>query len=699
MLASTQTPKTQPVAKAAATETDPDADGPSAIAVETANKPILSPAEMFSCLSTQFNKATSRKTRIGIFDFYTSLISTLGMNFAETNYVTIVKHFFTEIVTTPRPPGARDDSVLIIKLVGIILRDLIGIRLLSEQGQISAIQELSSSYLKKWPALMPGQIAPDSPVLVIALKEVAGLVQQLGNAPPPVQEAIADPLVTLLGHPSLDTRVAAAWALRNFCYAAPLRIPKIVLSVLELVQRDMATIATPTAPSDIATRSIGHAYGLGALFSVIPERPLYVSADLSAKVFDTATQLLRRAGEHDMHVASVEIEVAWTIIAALMALGPSFVRANLPQLLVLWRNALPKPTTKDTSSNRDMEQWSFLLHVRSCALGAVRAFLQHNTQVLASRDVVRRLAGLLGNALALANAFVTSQTPASGPGGSPNTNNLGIVDPSATLAVTREALLRRLIYQCFAHVGYTSLPEATQMSLLQSTSALFSSPEGFQGSALQAAIASAGNFTSLWNTTDGYAYGVTTLSVTEDEDALTSAGSLPGQRDKLNRDSIEAKIDSLVSSFRSCSFYAYVPHRRVQITQPVIGSCEYDALMLCHAQAGVSELEWPEPPPPSTAVVDAAIELFAALLPLQDVTSCKAVVRDVIESTRSPKLEKNAGRKAAVVVNSTIALTLTLRVAASSSSRQTRDSFGSTQIGDLLSSFLKVSTSLVFLFH
>ena len=121
--------------------------------------------------------------------------------------------------------------------------------------------------------------------------------------------------------------------------------------------------------------------------------------------------------------------------------------------------------------------------------------------------------------------------------------------------------------------------------------------------------------------------------------------------------------------------------------------------MLCHAQAGVSELEWPEPPPPSTAVVDAAIELFAALLPLQDVTSCKAVVRDVIESTRSPKLEKNAGRKAAVVVNSTIALTLTLRVAASSSSRQTRDSFGSTQIGDLLSSFLKVSTSLVFLFH
>lgn len=93
-------------------------------------------------------------------------------------------------------------------------------------------------------------------------------------------------------------------------------------------------------------------------------------------------------------------------------------------------------------------------------------------------------------------------------------------------------------------------------------------------------------------------------------------------------------------------------------------------------------------------MVDAAIELFAALLPLQDVTSCKAVVKDVLDSTRSPKLEKNSGRKAAVVVNSTIAIMLTLRIATSSSSRQARDSFGSAQIGELLSSFLKVGVIL-----
>ncbi|EJD04810.1 clathrin-coated vesicle protein [Fomitiporia mediterranea MF3/22] len=683
MLASTQTPRAVPPVDTSkkgkkdqknGDDADADIAPPSALAVESAVKPILSPAEMFSQLSTHFNKSTaSRKTRIGIFDFYAALIATLGTSFVEANYATIVKHFFTEVLNAPRPPGGRDDSLLINKLVGTILRDLIGVRLLSEQGQISAIQELSRSYLKKWPALMPGQVAPDASVLVIALKEVAGLVQQLGNAPPPVQDALADPLVTLLSHPSQSTRVSAAWALRSFCFATPLRIPKIVLSVLELLQRDMSTLSTPAAPSDISARAIGHAYGLGALFAVIPERPLYVSADLSAKVFDTATQLLRRAGEHDMHVATVEVEAAWTTIAALMALGPSFVRAHLPQLLVLWRNALPKPTTKDNSLARDSAEWAFLLHVRACALGAVRAFLRHNARALGTRDVARRLAGLLGNALSLANAFVGAQGLGSAVAGAPQSGGgaLGAPDAASALAAAREALLRRRVYQCFTELGCAGLPDATQTALLQSTTSLFSSPEGYSGSALQAAIASAGNFTSLWNTTDGYAYGVTTLRVESDGDAaLLGASDLPGQRDRLNRDSIEAKIDDL-------------------ITQPVIGSCEHDPLLLCQAQSAlIAENEWPEPPPPATAVVDAAIELFAALLPLQDSSSCGRVINEALESTRSQKLEKNAGRKAAVVVNTTVAIALALRIATTSYARTCKDTLGGTQIANNLSSFL-----------
>ena len=84
------------------------------------------------------------------------------------------------------------------------------------------------------------------------------------------------------------------------------------------------------------------------------QRPLYVSYDVSAKVLNMATQLLKRAGEHDVKVAGTEVEVAWTLIASLMSLGPNFVRPHFPQLLVLWRNALPKPTSKDSASNASL---------------------------------------------------------------------------------------------------------------------------------------------------------------------------------------------------------------------------------------------------------------------------------------------------------------------------------------------------------
>jgi len=83
-------------------------------------------------------------------------------------------------------------------MVGVLLCDLIEVRMLSEQSQIATIQELSSSYLRKWPALIPGKIAPDVKVLVIALMEVAGLLQQFRNAPPPVQVCLSVSLLYYL---------------------------------------------------------------------------------------------------------------------------------------------------------------------------------------------------------------------------------------------------------------------------------------------------------------------------------------------------------------------------------------------------------------------------------------------------------------------------------------------------------------------
>ncbi|KAG2033122.1 armadillo-type protein [Suillus americanus] len=597
---------------------DSDISTPAHIAAEN-TKVLLTPGDMLSQISTQFNKAHSRKTRAGIFMFYVTLLAKLGPAFVEANYSLLVGHLMTEIVSYPKNGATRYDKLFIRKLVGALLRELVAVRMLTEQGQIAAIQDLSSSYLKRWPALMPGQVAPSSSILTIALEEVAGLLQQLGNAPPPVQDAVSVPLMTLLTHPSHSVRVNASWTLRCFCYSTPLRLPKAILVITESLQRDIESLQSPAAPSDIDRRTLGHSYGLAALIAIVPHRPLYVSFDVSASVLDTATQLLKRVSDHDVHVAGVEVEVAWTLIASLMLLGPNFVRSHLPQLLVLWRNALPKPTAKDNVSGRSAAEWKFLLHVRESALGAILCFLLHNSQ-LTTLDVARRISSLLGNALSFSNVFL-SQTieEVSGP---------SIIEDNGPSIRTREASLRRRAYQCFSALGTSTLTDSVQSSLLQSVLTVFAGPDIDNMSTMQASIAStSGSFTSIWQMTDGYAYGLTTLEISEDG------------------------VDQSTSEKEeSRSFNA---------------------------------------PPPVSSVCDAAIELFSQLLPAQDLSTTLRTINHLIESNRSPKLDKNAGRRAAVMLNSIVAIVRTLRVTMISHHRQSKDTLGHSQVTSALGAFLK----------
>ena len=88
-----------------------------------------------------------------------------------------------------------------------------------------------------------------------------------------------------------------------------------------------------------------------------------------------------------------------TLVAALMRLGPNFVRLHLPQLLILWKNALPKPTSKDASTAqvRTETEWAFLLHIRECTLSALLAFFKYNGSKLVTPDVGRRIAVMLNN--------------------------------------------------------------------------------------------------------------------------------------------------------------------------------------------------------------------------------------------------------------------------------------------------------------
>lgn len=356
----------------------------------------------------------------------------------------------------------------------------------------------------------------------------------------PRQDALSVPLIELLAHPNYSTRVACAEALRVFCHSTPLRLAQSAINVMELLQNDAARITSPTASADIQRRIVGHAYGLAALVSTISRRPLYVSYDLSAKILDIAVQLLKRAGEHEIGTSGIEIETAWTCIASLMTLGPNFVRAHLSQFLVLWRNALPKPTSKDTSHTRTRTKadWSFLMRVKESALTAILNFLLHNSPSLVTLDVARRLSSLLSNALNFANAFIAQHKDEVG-------EALTTFDDPDALT-TREAMLRRRIFQCFSSLGFSTLSDHTQEALLGSTSQLFAGADAL-GSSAQATIASSsGTFVSIWQSTDGYAYGVTSLQVTSGEQDDHPERREEEKPDFLNRDNVDVRLDELV---------------------------------------------------------------------------------------------------------------------------------------------------------
>lgn len=88
---------------------------------------------------------------------------------------------------------------------------------------------------------------------------------------------------------------------------------------------------------------------------------------------------------------------------------------------------------------------------------------------------------------------------------------------------------------------------------------------------------------------------------------------------------------------------------------------------------------WPEPPPVATAVVDAALGLFAALLLLQDQPTAARIVAEAIDATRSSRLERNIGRKAADNVNLCTGLVLVLRDAITKTGGR-KEGFGSDKV-------------------
>lgn len=97
----------------------------------------------------------------------------------------------------------------------------------------------------------------------------------------------------------------------------------------------------------------------------------------------------------------------------------------------------------------------------------------------------------------------------------------------------------------------------------------------------------------------------------------------------------------------------------------------------------------PKPAPPQTGVVDAGVELFATIFPHQSVEGQVQSLASLSSHVRSSKLERNPGRKQAVVANTMAALRRSLGSLDGIGARA-KSALANSQVTDLIKALLQV---------
>lgn len=585
--------------------------------------------EILKLLSNQFCKpATPNRARAGIAVCYVKLLATLGESIVEKQYGEIARHFLVDILNYQGWQYNQYRQLMSRKFVRVILERVVG-PMLGETAQLNACRFLLNDIIKDYPQSVKERPEPAKAVLAGAISALTSLMQRLDTAIGTIADPCREGLLQVLQHPSFTVQIQASRALRVFVLACPQQLLPAVTICMNSVSRELGLLGTPRQSQ---RRCVAYAHGLAAILSTSSQHPLHGSVDVYARVLQQATTLLKSSGSSDLRVSSCQLQVAWIMIGGLMSLGPNFVKIHLSQLMLLWRNALPKPVSREHISQRNMLELSYLAHVRECALGSIKAFLAYNQRLLTS-DVSRRLLAMLENTVAFLQSLPTKRTSD---------------DPSNRLSAALqlqdyEVMVRRRVFECFSQLlslSPTGSIEATAHStILPLAVSSFSDAEYDAPNSLSAAIASAaGSYESIWDLGDNYGFGVSGRIR-----GLDLRNPINGKLERhwTSRTDEEAEIDQTLLS-------------------PIGTAAENDPTC-CYLNAAQDEEDLPSPA--ATGAVDAAISAFGLCLPLQAPRVQDSILEQIASSMGAPALQKDLARKSAITANVTLALTMALRVA------------------------------------
>ncbi|KAI1816779.1 armadillo-type protein [Poronia punctata] len=593
----------------------------------------LSLADIMKTLSTQYIRmSTTNRARTAIGVCYGRVVKRLGEKFVETNYTRIIEHLATDILGSQNISNSRYRMLISRRIVDTILQDVVGRKILGESGQQAAAESVVNEVFKNYPEVIKERPEPSKYTLIASLGAVASLINILGSAANSFAESCRDGLLQILQHPSYTVQVYASHCMKALVLACPQQLLPCLSVCMNSLARELSLL---TSGRNSPRRCVGFAHGLAAALSASPARPLYGSLDINNRVYSMATNLLKSSSQSELRVSSTQVQVAWILLGGLMSLGPNFVKIHLSQLLVLWKNALPKPLAKDSYAHRSILEVSFLTHVKECALGCILSFLQFNSRLL-TVDVSKRIAAMLQGTTAFLKLLPSKKT----------TDDMTQRLTPALQLQDLDMMAQRRVLQCYVRLVNQS-PAGGSESLLQSNLltqavSLFADPENYGGNSLSASIANAaGNFETVWEIGDNSGFGVNGLI------RGFKTKKLPGEKEEppdglpVDETDPDRIMDNLLLS-------------------PIGQSLEHDAATL---YIGGLDTEPELPDPPATEVVNMAIRLFAFVFPLTPAKVQESVLEQIATYTSAGSLQRDPGRKAAMNVNVASALLSTLKVA------------------------------------
>uniref|UniRef100_A0A8C7I198 HEAT repeat-containing protein 5A n=1 Tax=Oncorhynchus kisutch TaxID=8019 RepID=A0A8C7I198_ONCKI len=314
--------------------------------------------------------SVSREVRVGVTQAYVVFVTTLGGQWLERNFATFLSHVL-DLVSHPRATQTHVEAVYSRRCVSFMLRSTLG-GLLGEKAQVASGKDICQAISKQMRAVEAvvndtsgenkagaADVSASQHVMVCALKELGSLVQSLSaTSSPLIQEpsiGLLETVSSVLLHPSMAARLAAAWCLRCVAVALPYQLTPLLERCAERINN---LKSSPEAVS-------GYSFAVAALLG-----------GCTSLVVSIAEDLLRTAAQNS-RLSLQRTQAGW-----LASGGPSLVRYHLPKMLLLWRNA--------EKARGDSFTWQVTLEGRAGALCAMRSFVAHCPELL-TEDVIRRL--------------------------------------------------------------------------------------------------------------------------------------------------------------------------------------------------------------------------------------------------------------------------------------------------------------------